>query len=116
MIRFVPQSISLFVAADFALLGYSAYEFANWEIPAAITLASAALGLAVILRVYYSYGHSMLLALDAHTFDDQFADRLCLMLGGAFLVLPGVFTDLFGLILLLAPFRRLFIKIITEFI
>lgn len=43
---------------------------------------------------------------------DQMIDGLCLGLAGALLLTPGFFTDIFGFLLFIPPFRRGFAKLI----
>ena len=45
----------------------------------------------------------------------QLADGALILLAGAVLITPGFLTDLFGLLLLFAPFRRLFKKALTRY-
>ncbi|MBN2559306.1 MAG: FxsA family protein [Phycisphaerae bacterium] len=45
----------------------------------------------------------------------QLADGLLILLAGAVLITPGFLTDLFGLLLLLGPFRRIFKRALARY-
>lgn len=45
----------------------------------------------------------------------ELGEGLLILLAGAVLITPGFVTDLFGLALLLPPFRRLFVKLLARY-
>lgn len=45
----------------------------------------------------------------------ELAEGLLILLAGAVLITPGFLTDLFGLGLLIPPFRRQFLKVLTRY-
>jgi len=45
----------------------------------------------------------------------ELAEGLMILLAAAVLITPGFLTDLFGLTLLVPPFRRLFLKALTRY-
>jgi UPF0716 family protein affecting phage T7 exclusion len=61
----------------------------------------------VIYYVSVRYGSLILNDIEQNIPDDTVMDKVILLLGGALLILPGSFTDLVGLSLLLGFVRRL---------
>lgn len=77
----------------------------------ALVLASAALGLSVLRREGLQAQSQLRAALDGlRRPEAPLGDGALKMLAGVLLLLPGFFTDALGLLLLLAPLRRLLLR------
>jgi UPF0716 family protein affecting phage T7 exclusion len=88
-------------------------NFTDWLISLSLAAATALFGLGVIYFVYVRYGALIRKDLNDNTIDYTFMDKLCIMMAGCLLILPGIGTDLLGLVLLLPFVRRSAVRMIT---
>jgi UPF0716 family protein affecting phage T7 exclusion len=102
--------ISLFivdVSSTVLIVNYS-----GWTFPICLSFGTAMLGLLVIYYVSLRYGSLIRANMDQNILDDAGIDKFLLLLAGGLLILPGIFTDLVGLALLLRIVRRLVLIIL----
>ena len=108
VLRLLPIIICVLVALDLLLLGGIFYRF-DWGLPLAWTVVTTVAGLAVI--VYYEWRWSDVVAktleLEPGILDCQSLERMLLLVAGVVLLIPGVLTDVLGLMLLAPQIRRL---------
>jgi UPF0716 family protein affecting phage T7 exclusion len=88
-------------------------DYAGWEYSCCITFGTAMLGLAVICYVTLRYGSLICSDIEQNIPDDIWMDKFLLLVAGGLLILPGIFTDIVGLALLLKVVRRLVLIILT---
>lgn len=85
-------------------------SYLPWEIALLEVAATALLGLAVLRHLKMRWGRRIGARLVAHEFPgDILLDGGLLLLAGILLVMPGVITDLVGLLLLVPPVRWLLV-------
>jgi UPF0716 protein FxsA len=108
MIRFLPIALIVLVAVDLALLVGVGWVM-GWAIPVALSAVTGLLGLLVMvyaerkLRVYgrTDSGNA------SYAEDDRIiTDLVPLFAAGILMLIPGPFTDLFGITLLIPAVRR----------
>jgi UPF0716 protein FxsA len=88
-------------------------NYAGWTFPICLSFGTAMLGLLVIYYVSLRYGSLIRTNMEQNILDDAGIDKFLLLLAGGLLILPGIFTDLVGLALLLRIVRRLVLIILT---
>jgi len=105
--------VVLFVAfgiVDLTLLLVLA-DYTSWQVALTEMLASGLLGIAVIRYGSARFGGRIMSRLMAREpLGDVLADGAILCFAGILLILPGVISDVAGLLLLIPPVRRLLIK------
>ena len=98
--------VAVFGLLDLTLLLVLA-DYTSWEIALAEVLLSALLGVAVIRYVTAHFGHKVLHRLAASESPAPvLADGAILFVAGSLLMLPGIISDLVGLLLLIPWVRR----------
>jgi UPF0716 protein FxsA len=88
-------------------------DYAGWKFSLCESFGTAMLGLMVICYVSIRYGAIIRNNIEQNTLDDIGIDKFLLLLAGGLLILPGIFTDIVGLALLLRFVRRLVLMILT---
>ncbi len=113
MVRRIVLAVCLIVVLDSLFLVLWTRYYSGWPYVATENVVSALFGVAVIL--YYEWRWS---ALVAHSLDTpppfpaptngrfDRSEKMLLVVAGVFLILPGLVTDLIGLLLLAPPIRR----------
>jgi UPF0716 protein FxsA len=106
--------IALFVmiwVAELALLLLLA-ESSSWKIALLLVLVTGLLGIAVIRQVRVRFGRRLLSTAHAgEPLGDVVIDGAILLLAGALLLLPGIISDVAGLLLLIPPVRWLILAL-----
>ena len=88
-------------------------DYAGWKFFLCQFFGTAILGLAVICYTSFRYGSLISNNIEQNILDDTGMDKLLLLFAGGLLILPGFFTDILGLALLLRFVRRLVLIILT---
>jgi UPF0716 protein FxsA len=105
--RRLPLIIAVVVALDFLLWGVLWY-WLGWKPALLETAITAAVGVAII--VYYERRWSRVVETriddDPERLDANSLDKLLLLAAGVVFLIPGVVTDLLGLLLLMPGVRR----------
>ena len=90
------------------------YEFAKIFTPFGLfleVLFSAAVGLYIIRTLHFSMSVEMQRVLRREISEEEFITMgLFKLIGGILLFIPGVFTDILGLLLMIEPIARFFAK------
>jgi UPF0716 family protein affecting phage T7 exclusion len=90
------------------------YEFAKIFTPFGLfleVLISAAVGLYIIKTLHFSMSVEMQRVLRREISEEEFITMgLFKLIGGILLFIPGVFSDILGLLLMMEPFARFFAK------
>ena len=109
MLRRLPIIICALVAMDWLLLGGLFYWF-DWKIPLIENIATTAVGLLVIVYYEWRWSEAVAKCLESEPrlLDSHSLEKILLLVAGIVLLIPGVLTDVLGL-LLLAPWVRRFI-------
>jgi UPF0716 protein FxsA len=106
--RRIPFIVFLFVAFDFLLLAALCYWF-GWRPALAENGLTTVIGLVVILYYEWRWSEGVAKRLESEPaiLDDWALERILLLVAGIVLLIPGVLTDVLGLILLMPRVRRL---------
>jgi UPF0716 protein FxsA len=108
MIRRLPTIICLIVLADLLILLLITYCF-GWKITLIQNIASTILGIAVIIRYERHWSHLVAENMgvdDSKPLGRRSIEKMLLLVAGILLIIPGIFTDLLGLSLLMPWVRR----------
>jgi UPF0716 protein FxsA len=109
VLKRLPIIICAVVTLDLLFLGVLSYRF-DWRLPLAETVVITIVGLLVI--GYYEWRWSDVVAKSLESepglLDSTSLEKILLLVAGIVLLIPGVLTDVLGL-LLLTPWVRRFI-------
>ncbi len=106
--------LTVFGLGDLTLLLILA-NYTSWQVALVEVLASGLLGLVVIRYVTAQFGHRVLSRLAASESPGPvLADGVILFVAGILLILPGIVSDLVGLLLLIPLVRRLTVAWLTR--
>jgi UPF0716 protein FxsA len=105
--RRLPLVICSVVVLDMLLLGTLWYAF-HWSLPLASTVTTTIVGLIVIGYYELRWSESVARSLEQEPglLDRLSLERILLLVAGVILLIPGVMTDVLGLLLILPPVRR----------
>lgn len=107
MLKFAVGLFVIFFGVEVALLVVWA-DYTSWEIPLLQVLATGLFGAALIRYVKVHHGRRIAAKLAACEFPgDVLFDAVLILAAGVLLILPGVMTDVAGLLLLIPPVRWL---------
>jgi len=108
VLKRLPIIICAVVALDLLLLGAFSCWF-DWRLPLAENIATTVVGLLVI--AYYEWRWSEVVAksleLEPGIIDSLSLERILILVAGVVLLIPGMLTDVLGLLLLVPWVRRL---------
>ena len=108
VLKRLPIIICVVVALDLLLLGVLSCQF-DWKLPLAENIATTIIGLLVI--VYYEWRWSEVVAKSLESepgvIDRLSLERILILVAGVVLLIPGVLTDVLGMLLLVPRVRRL---------
>jgi UPF0716 protein FxsA len=108
MLRRLPAILIALILADMATLLLVSC-CCDWKVPLVQNVASAILGLVVIVRYERRWSSTVAAHLgvdDSKPFGCRNVEKVLLLVAGVLLVVPGFVTDVFGLFLLLPSIRQ----------
>ena len=110
MLRRLPFIIFLFVAFDFLLLGVFTY-WLGWKPALAENGLTTVIGLVVILYYEWRWSEAVAGRIESEpaALDSWCLERILLLVAGIVLLIPGVMTDVLGLLMLIPSVRRLMV-------
>jgi UPF0716 protein FxsA len=89
--------------------------YGSWKLTVLEIVATALLGVAVIRWLRGRFDRTVVAKLVAGEFPgDALLDALLIFLAGVFLILPGVISDVAGLLLLIPPIRWLLVALLRR--
>jgi UPF0716 protein FxsA len=110
MLRRLPFIIFLFVALDFLLLGALTY-WLGWKPAAVENGLTTVIGLVVILYYEWRWSEAVAGRIESEpaALDSWCLEKILLLVAGIVLLIPGVMTDILGMLMLLPSVRRLIV-------
>ena len=108
MCRRLPLLLCLIVGLDLVLL-LAVTWWVSWKVTLIQNILSAILGIAVIIRYELRWSRMVAENLgvdDSESLGDHGLEKLLLLGAGILLLIPGLLSDLFGLLLLVPWIRR----------
>jgi UPF0716 protein FxsA len=113
--RRLPLIVCLMVGVDALLWGMLWYWF-GWKVGLIETGATTVIGLLVIL--YYEWRWSEAVAkrleLEPATLDSWSLEKMLILISGIVFLIPGVVTDLLGVLLLVPGVRRTIVNFLQS--
>jgi UPF0716 protein FxsA len=110
--RRLPLIFCVVLALDVLLWGMLWYWF-GWKIGLIETGATALVGLAVVFYYEWRWSGAVANRLESEpaTLDKWSLEKMLLLISGIVFLIPGVVTDLLGLLLLMPGVRRTIVKL-----
>ncbi len=110
MLRRLPFIICLFVAFDFLLLGTLTY-WLGWKPAVVGNGVTTVIGLVVILYYEWRWSEAVARRIESEpsALDSWCLEKILLLVAGIVLLIPGVMTDVLGLLVLIPSVRRLIV-------